>query len=223
MSYAAYRLLKTRFDESPNSFDIYERHDNLMESLGYDVAFTSTDYQNGPPAALGNYIAEKMIEFGMIDGSNQQFDYINNYYEPVNFDLDMEESGNPDLVDPNRWQPLGLTEFIDQSGNPITETPPFLSPEWGNVVPFSFTPDDMTTNTRDGDTYNTYVDPGAPPYLDPNVQTGLEDPWKWGFSLVVTWSAHLAPDDGEIWDISPASIGNLPAFPENIADYPDNV
>jgi len=221
ISYAAYRLLKTRFDESPSSFDIYARHDELMEDLGYDISFTSTDYQNGPPAALGNYIAEKMIEFGMIDGSNQQFDYMNNYYEPVNFDLDMEESGNPDLTDPNRWQPLGLTEFVDQSGNPITETPPFLSPEWGNVVPFSFTGDDVTTNTRNGDQYNVWIDPGAPPYIDPNLETGLEDAWKWGFALVVTWSSHLAPDDGVIWDISPASIGNLPELPETIEDYPN--
>lgn len=219
ISYAAYRLMSTRFNNSPNPPTIFNRLNNKMEELGYDLDFTSTDYVNGPPAALGNYIADQIIQYSLLDGSNQQNDYANLYYEPINPDLDMDEEGNPGIVDPNRWQPLGLTEFIDQAGNPVTDTPPFLSPEWGNVVPFSLTDDDMVTNNRDGDDYNVYVDPGAPPYLDPNEQTELEDNWKWGMVMVAIWSSHLSPDDGVIWDISPASIGNVQNLPTSFDDF----
>ena len=220
ISYAAYRLMSTRFNNSPNPPTIFNRLNNKMEELGYDIEFTSTDYVNGPPAALGNYIADQVIQYSLLDGSNQQNDYANLYYEPVNPDLDMAESGNPGILDPNRWQPLGLTQFIDQAGNPVTDSPPFLSPEWGNIVPFSLTDDDMVSYMRDGDTYNVYVDPGAPPYLDPTVQTEMEDNWKWGMVMVAIWSSHLSPDDGVIWDVSPGSIGNVQGFPTSFDDYP---
>ncbi len=54
--------------------------------------------------------------------------------------------GNPDLVDPNRWQPLALDFFIDQCGNPIPGGfPPFLSPGVGPGRRRSrSTPDDLT-------------------------------------------------------------------------------
>ena len=52
--------------------------------------------------------------------------------------------GNPTLTDPNRWQQLTLETFVDQSGNLIEgDTPEFLSPEWGDVKPFSLTNDDV--------------------------------------------------------------------------------
>ena len=219
ISYAAYRLMSVRFLTAPNPPTIFNRLNNKMDELGYDIEFTSTDYVNGPPAALGNYIADQIIQYSLLDGSNQQNDYANLYYEPINPDLDMSEAGNPGILDPNRWQPLGLTEFIDQSGNPVTDTPPFLSPEWGNVVPFSLSNDDMVTYNRNGDDYNVFLDPGAPPYLDPTQQSQLEDNWKWGMVMVAIWSSHLSPDDGEIWDISPANIGNLQNLPTNFDDF----
>ncbi|MBK9491668.1 MAG: hypothetical protein IPO07_24850 [Haliscomenobacter sp.] len=42
------------------------------------------------------------------------------------------------MNDPNRWQPLSLDVFIDQSGNVLPiNTPAFLSPEWGRVTFFT--------------------------------------------------------------------------------------
>ena len=109
-----------------------------FSELSYDASFTDTDYSGGSFAALGNYMAEQMIAFGLQDGSNEDFEYGNTSYLPVNEPLllDMYEETNE--IDPNRWQPLAFETFIDQSGNQIpTQVPDFLSPEWGIVTPFA--------------------------------------------------------------------------------------
>jgi hypothetical protein len=139
ISYAAYRLLRHRFQFSPGAISTLNEFDSLMVDLGYDVNVISVDYANGSPAALGNYIAQCLINFGLQDGSNEQLGYNNVSYEPVNPPLVMAFPGNPDFVDPNRWQPLTLDVFIDQSGNVIPfNTPEFLGPEWGQVTPLPF-------------------------------------------------------------------------------------
>ena len=227
ISYAAYRLLRHRFQESPGAFLTVNRLNTLFADLGYDASFTSTDYESGPPAALGNYIAQELIAFGLQDGSNEQFDYANQFYEPVNEPLIVEFPGNPDITDYNRWQPLTLSVFIDQSGNVIPgATPPFLSPEWGSVVPFALNNDDLTIYERDGDQYYVYHDPGAPPYLDTANGEGNSAEYQYTFALVAAWSKHLSPDDGVMWDISPASIGNVaveqyPTTIEGLRDFYD--
>lgn len=219
MSYAMYRLLSFRFQGSPNAALTQFQFNLLMQQLGYDTSISSTDYQDGKPAHLGNHIAQQMLQFGFQDGANELGSYENLYYEPINPNLVMDDPGNPTLVDPNRWQPLTITNFVDQSGNPTTDSPPFLSPEWGNVVPFAMTDEDRDTFMRDGYTYYVWHNPGPPPHLDPTTPSGLEDNYKWTFSLAAVWSSHLDPTDGEFWDISPASIGNNPALPESFDDY----
>ncbi|GAA4887696.1 hypothetical protein GCM10023311_09360 [Flaviramulus aquimarinus] len=223
LSYAAYRILKHRFSKSPNAQITSANLDDLMALLGYDTNETSVDYSNSNPAALGNYIAAKIIEFGFQDGTNESNAYDNEYYEPVNDPLVPAVSGNETISDPNRWQPLSLEVFIDQSGNVIRETTPgFLSPEWGNASPFALNNNMLTNFERDSNTYRVFHDPGQPP----TIGTGdaqSNDIYKWGFSLVSVWGAHLSPDDGVLWDISPKSIGNIPIslFPNDFADYDD--
>ncbi|TNE62866.1 MAG: T9SS type A sorting domain-containing protein [Bacteroidetes bacterium] len=214
ISYAAYRVLRHRFQYSPNALASYAEFDNLMAQLGYDKSYTSTDYSTGSPAALGNYIAQCVINFGLQDGSFEQYGYANQHYQPVNPPLVIKFPGNPTILDPNRWQPLTLDVYIDQSGNVIPiNTPPFLSPEWGQVVPFSLKPTDLTVYQRDGFDYWVYHDPGPPPYLDTTMVGGLSEEYKWGYSLVSVWSGHLDPNDTVMWDISPASIGNIQNYP----------
>lgn len=222
ISYAMYRLLIHRFEFAPGVDIIYEEVDSLMNLLGYDPNYTNTDYTNGNPAALGNYIAEQMIAYGQQDGSNEAFDYLSFFYLPVNPPLVTNEPGNPNILDYNRWQPLTLDEFIDQAGNPQPfDTPEFVSPEWGWVVPFSLQEEDATFFDRDNAAYLVYHDPGPPPYLDTaNISTDSEQ-FKWGFSLVSIWGAHLDPADSVYWDISPASIGNIPVIPDSAGQYPD--
>ncbi len=219
IAYAAYRLIQHRFANSPGSALTNFRANNLMANQGYVTTNTSTDYTNGDAAALGNYIAQCYINYGLQDGSNEQNSYENTVYEPVNDPLVMAFSGNNSLDDPNRWQPLTLDVFIDQSGNEIPfNTPDFLSPEWGQVSPFALSTDDLTTYNRDGFDYWVYHDPGTPPYIDTTAIGGLSEEYKWGFCLVSIWSSHLDPTDGEMIDISPASIGNIP-----LDDYPDDI
>lgn len=219
ISFLAYRLLRQRFLYSPQAADTYALLDQLMDDLGYDKTFLGTDYINDGPAALGNYIAQSIISYGGQDQSNEQIFFTNEFYTPINDPLITDLPGNPDMNDPNRWQPLTLEIFIDQSGNPIPiNTPEFLSPEWGAVDPFALKEEYKTTYTRDGYEYAVYHDPGIPPLLD----TLGNDPsinYKWGFSLVSVWSSHLDPADGVMWDISPASIGNIQDYPTSFDDY----
>jgi hypothetical protein len=133
-------------------------------------------------------------------------------------------SGNSNFVDLNRWQPLEFLSFIDQSGtNTGDNSPDFLSPEWGNVSPFSLQEEDATNFSRDRSNYKVYHNPGAPPYLDTNAIGGLSEEYKWGNVLVAIWSSHLDPADSVMWDISPAALGNIDinSFPTDISSYRD--
>ena len=215
MSFAAYRLITHRFASAPGRASIQASADQLMASLGYDTGDQSTDTRDGSAAAMGNVIATCYIDFGLQDGANEQNDYGNTAYQPVNPPISPESPGNPDIVDLDRWQQIALTLFIDQAGNPVAEIPEFLSPEWGQVVPFALSTNDRTVYQRDGFDYVVYHDPGLPP-----LSAGtLADEYKWGFALVAAWSSHLDPADGVMIDISPASIGNNPALPPSFPDY----
>ncbi|MDX1499938.1 MAG: vanadium-dependent haloperoxidase, partial [Woeseiaceae bacterium] len=212
MSHAVYRIMRQRFAASPDAPDIRDAIDAQMAAFGYNTGDTSLAYQGGSAAALGNYIADCYLRFGEQDGANELNDYANTTYAPVNPPVAPEEPGNPDIVDLDRWQPITLSEFVDQSGNVIENQPEFLSPEWGQVVPFALTDADRTTYERDGFQYQVYYDPGPPP-------GHASGDYKWGFSMVAVWSGHLDPADGVMIDISPASIGNNPAYPATFADY----
>lgn len=222
VSYAAYRILKYRFRTSPGATASAARFDSLMLAYGYDTLMTSTDYSTGSAAALGNYIAQSVIDFGMQDGSNEANDYAYTYYHPSNLPLIVSRPGDSTLTDPNRWQPLTLTTFIDQNGNIIPgSTPKFLGPEWGNVTPFALTSTERTVHSREGHDYIVYHDQGPPPMLDTNdVASAGSQLYRWGYSLVSVWSSHLKGADTVLWDISPASIGNNPPLPETFAELP---
>lgn len=218
ISYAMYRLLIHRFKASPGAAKSLPYIDSLFVALGYDGSFTSTNYSTGTAAALGNYIAEQLIAFGLQDGSNERNSYGNTFYKPVNSPLVTKLLGN-NMENPNRWQPLSLDVFIDQSGNVIPiNTPLFLSPEWGRVVPFSLKSQDLKIFTRDNNQYWVYHDPGTPPQLSSDG-TGTSDAFKWNFDLVSCWSAHLDPTDGVLWDVSPAGIGNTGTLPKTFEEY----
>ena len=221
MSYAVFRLLMHRFENSPNAMETLASLETFFSSLGYDKSNTSLDYSDGSYAALGNYMASKMIDFGFQDGANEENAYENQFYETVNDPLALELYENNGTIDPNRWQPLAFDVFIDQSGNPFPlNTPEFLSPEWGEVTPFALQSTDFEILNNDFDSF-VYNNPGAPAYIQESSENGIEDPYKWHFSLVISWSAHLDPSDDEIINISPNSIGNVTMsdFPTSFEEY----
>ena len=221
ISFAAFRLLSHRFQSSFNHEQTQEIFNNLMVLLEEDINNTSLDYSNGDAAALGNYIADQIILYGLQDGSNELNDYDNLFYEPVNEPMIPEEAGNPNIINSSRWQPLAFDIFIDQSGNVLDQNiPPFLGAEWGNSMPFALDNQDLSIFYRDGGTYPVYHDPGAPPLLDATNDSEAQD-YIDAFAMVAVWSSHLSPEDGVIWDISPKSKGNvdLSDLPTSISDY----
>ncbi|GAB5399374.1 MAG: hypothetical protein Aureis2KO_09590 [Aureisphaera sp.] len=219
LSYALFRLLSHRFANSPNAAETTAALEARFLSYAYDPTNESTDYSGGSYAALGNYLAEQMIAFGFQDNSNEQNDYENQFYEPINEPLILDLYEDNSAIDPNRWQPLAFEVFIDQSGNTIPgDVPDFLSPEWGQVTNFALDNNALEIYNIDGFDYYVFNNPGAPSYIS-NSTNPMNDPYKWGFSLVASWSKHLDPADGVMIDISPASIGNIQSYPTNFSEY----
>ena len=219
IAFGMYRLLRHRFANAPQASNLFLGYDAHMATLGYDADFTSTDYSTGDGRALGNHLAAEIIAFGLQDQSNEQNDFANVVYEPSNPSLIVDLPGNATVQDLNRWQPLTLDLFIDQSGNPIPgETPPFLSPEWGQVTSWALSDEDLTSYTRDGFEYKVYHDPGAPA-LHAMDGSGTSDIYSDGHAMVALWSGLLDPTDGVMWDISPASSGNRDSYPTTLETY----
>ncbi len=203
LSFAAYRVLVARFTDSPGAAEMLPLFDAKMDTLGYDKM--NVGVVGDTPAAIGNRIAANVITFGLSDGSNEANEYeATNGYMPVNPPLVVGLPGNPDLVEPNNWQPLVLDFYIDQSGNVIIGGyPDFLGPHWGGVTPFSLTADLLTPGKP-----GVYLDPGYPPYYDgPHADPAT---YREIFAEVVVMSSQLDPDQGPMIDISPASLGNNP-------------
>jgi len=218
ISYAAYRIVRYRFRNSPGADFVAQLADDTMADLGYDTAETSTHYQNGSPAALGNYIAQCYIAYGLQDGSNEANQYAPRSYTVSNPPIEPELPGNPNIVDLDRWQQITLTLSIDQSGNIVDGTQSFVGPEWGGVDPFSLTAAERTTCSRDGFDYPIYFDPGPPPKHAGSSAAA----YKWTHSLVAVWSGHLDPEHGRgatLIDISPASIGNIQGYPSSFDEH----
>lgn len=219
LSFAAFRLIEHRYAQSPGIIAISDSIETLMSSKGLDINNESIDYIDGGPAELGNFIASEVIAFGYTDGSNEADNYANIYYEPVNPPIEVEEPGNPDIIYPNRWQQISLSVSIDQSGEIVENAPPFLSPEWGNVLPFAMTDENKVIKNRDGHDYQVYLDPGEPALIDTTDPSGLESFYKWNFALVPVWQSHLDTALNVVWDVSPNSIGNIQSYPETQDEY----
>ena len=220
ISFAAYRIIKHRFENSPGADYVEQLADDTMAELGYDMNDTSTDYEDGSPAALGNHIAECYLAYGYQDGSNEQNMYGPLVYKVSNPPIEVELPGNPNVVDLDRWQQITLTLSIDQSGNIVDNTQKFVGPEWGGVDPFSLTDADKTTCSRPGFNLPIYHDPGPPPTHD----GPLREEYKWTHSLVAVWSGHLDPTKGRgaaLVDISPNRIGNIKHYPTRFEDHPE--
>lgn len=223
ISYAMYRVLIHRFENSVGAAESIPLIQGQMAGLGYDPGITTLI--GDTPAALGNRIADTVISIGQGDGANEAGDYGNLYYTPVNPPMFPDFPGNPDLVDFNRWQPLAIEFFVDQSGNIIPlGSLEFLSPEWGIVPGFALRDEDFTMHPREGFPYPVCHDPGPPPLYDPTGKGEGDEYYRWGNEMVVVWSNQLAPKPGgtDVFDSGPASNGNIGLpDPDDWANYYD--
>lgn len=221
ISFATYRLLLHRFQNSPGIGYISGLMNSLMLSKGYDVMNTSTDIITGGSAEFGNWVAEQVIAYGLQDGSNEANNYGNTHYQPKNPPIEMELPGNPNVTDPNLWQAIELSVAFDQAGNPILGPQDHLSPEWGVVNTFSMH-DSLSVVYTDtsGNQYRVYTDPGEPAWIDLNDTACLSSLYKWNHMMVSVWQSHNTPFDAVVWDISPGAIGNVSTnYPTNINDH----
>jgi hypothetical protein len=163
ISYAAYRVLNDLFP--PSSFPsvgAYQTPDVLLTSLGYIPANTtpasSTD-SAATPAGVGNLAAKAVLDFRHADGSNQLGNDLKGTIGVPYSDTTGYKPANDwnKVNDPWRWQPLcvltatgvtnGLPPVRDPSATscPDTTSPSTsdytlqkaLTPQWGNVTPFS--------------------------------------------------------------------------------------
>lgn len=206
LSAAMYHLISHRFENSPGATTIRIRLNRVLNDLGIRVNHNQAPSPTNAEG-LGSYLAKCIIDYGMTDGSNEVDHYKNQYYRPANAPMNPAESGNQTLRVPDRWQPLDIDNYVDQSGNPLP-MPEFLGAEWGNVAPFALTPDDSVLMQRDNQQYRVYLDPGSP-------ALHARDPahYAWGHSMVAVWSSHLDPSDGIRWDISPTALGRTAPLP----------
>jgi len=144
-----------------------------MSELGFDPSNTTEDTTTA--AGIGNASAQALLEFRRADGSNQ----LNNYadttgYEPIN---------SPDqIVNLERWTPERVP--IDAQPGEEQRIQEFLTPQWGEVIPFSL---------DSGDQFR----PEAPqPFL---LVEGDDNPEAGTITLA----------DGSVVEISPELVGTV--------------
>ncbi|MGP1673719.1 MAG: vanadium-dependent haloperoxidase, partial [Candidatus Limnocylindrales bacterium] len=192
MSYAAYRILSSRYIKAVGGDESLSAFADIMDALCYPLDVSSTTGDS--PAALGNRIAQTVTSAGLSDGSNQADGYAPTDYQPVNPPLVVAGS-EITLPDPNRWQPLQLAHMISQNGIPVENgVQQAIGPHWGHVTSFA-----IPVGGDDG----VPIDPGPPPqfgtkgYQDQAVE-------------VIRDSSRLDPANGTMIDISPGARGNNP-------------
>jgi hypothetical protein len=230
LNQASLRLMHNRWSRYSSKnrgvVGIVEGFSDLADSLNVDRGYYSADYHNGDARALGNYIAEKIIEFGMQDGSNESDEYEPKSYSPINPRFNPANYGT-NISHNNRWQPISIRDYVNKRGEdpklPIwyklvtSDTDEFLTPEWGDVAPFAMS--NPKIMSRDGKEYKVYLDPGKPPYLNYDEDSLSSENYKWGFVLNLFWSSHMDTKDGVMMDISPRGLAGVPELPESFNDY----
>ena len=194
ISYAAYRVLTARYITAVGASESLSEFDDVMDSLCYPLGTTTTEGES--PAATGNRIAAAVLAAGKADGSNEANGYAAPDYKPVNPPLVVNKTGDSNLVDPNRWQPLQLEHMISQNGVPVTNgVQQAIGPQWGHVTGFALPA---------GGANGTPIDPGPPPRLgDPATDQAYKDQAV----EVIRDSSELDPAAGVMIDVSPGARG----------------
>jgi hypothetical protein len=189
IAYAAYRA---NLDLFPGA-DEQAYFAALMSEQGFDPNNDSTDKNTA--AGIGNRACAAVLEFRHSDGSNQLGDInggapYSDYtgYTPVNTP--------DDIIDPNRWQPLRVS---DGHGGFVVQK--FIAPHWGLVEPFAI---------RDWD--KKVISPVRKDFKKRNGRVGpasVDQPeYKLQADEVISYSATLVDQQkviAEYWADGPSS------------------
>jgi hypothetical protein len=209
ISYAAYRVLTSRFIKAVGADESLSEFDDVMDSLCYPIGTTTTD--GNTPAAVGNRIAKAVLDDGLNDGSNQAGGYAAPDYKPVNPPLVVAKPGAT-MTDANRWQPLQLEHMISQNGIPVVNgVQQNVGPQWGRVKGFALPAADAT---------GVPIDPGPPPQL--GGDSASDRAYKEQAVEVIRDSSLLDPTQSQTVDISPSARGGNPLGSNDGHGHPVN-
>lgn len=219
ISYAAFRVLHFRFNQTATKGRVLNLVEDLFQESGHLQHYHGIDYMSGKPEDIGNYIGEKVLEYGLQDGAMEEENYEPLAYNPVNSPLRPELPGCQALSNPDRWQPLAVKQYLHKRGGDKTlkswniillnSEDIFLTPEWGSVTPFCLQKNDKDRYHRDGVDWDVYLDPGPPPSTNDAQTSSVPGSYGWNFATVAYWSSLLDPSDNVSLDISPRKFGNV--------------
>lgn len=219
ISYAAYRVLKKRFETGPDPVKLAAIHtglDNRMTAMGYSTTTALAPVTTtATPAELGKRIGQAILDWQ--DGFSI-LNYPQAYNPALNPNMAFPISvlgdnavmqpnmplgyGIPASTNPNFWQPLSLSVIVDQSGNVLPGgTQTFVGVQGLSTTPFSLTRTDHT---------KPWLDPfGGPSKLStPGNPSPSDNEYKQQALGVLRASAQL--NDPTLIDISPGAFGNNP-------------
>ena len=196
ISFAAYRVLRSRYQNSVGTDVTKDALINQMVTLGYDESNNSTEGDS--PAALGNRIANTVLSFSWNDGSGEAENYVDLTYVPENDALPLDEPRFTLLTtsNPSRWQPLAFGDFaLTQNGIETDLIQTFQGSQWFMVRPFAL---------RRKSPGGLYDDPGPPPILGASGDQKFKD----NINQVIRYSSWLDPRDQVEMNISPQVYAN---------------
>lgn len=205
ISFAAYRILRHRYEKAIGGRTSVACFDAFMSKLGYDA--TNGDDVGSSGRALGNRIAKSYVNSFADDGANEA----KNYADTTGWKADNEalvvDDANPSVTRLGRWQPLNLSVAATQNGIVLPGgTQGYVCPQWGQVKPFALV---RAAGSP------VLEDPGPGPSDDP------EELRPYAVDLVRKESL-LDPGLAETMDASPASQGNNPLGTNDGRGYPQN-
>ncbi|MBK8039210.1 MAG: hypothetical protein IPK22_19060 [Verrucomicrobiaceae bacterium] len=198
ISYAAYRLLRSRYAVSANAATTTTALLSRMAALGYNTTITTT--LGNTPAAVGNRIAATIMGWGNVDGSNQAGGYTDPLYtnpQPVMVVLQagVVQGGIPAGTSPLRWQPLAFDVALTQNGLEADKIQKYVGVTWLNTTPFAHSRSDPAA---------PWIDAGGPTLLG-----GVQDAvCKAEILDLLRHSSKL--NSPTMIDISPGAVGNNP-------------
>lgn len=188
ISYAAYRVLKHRYEKAIGGPVSMACFDAFMTKLGY--APDDATITGNTPRAVGNRIGQAIIDAAANDGANEA----NNYADTTGFvsmapPLPVEAPSLP-AENIDLWQPLDLAIAVTQNGIPQQAgVQKYIGAQWKDVTPFAL--------SRPG--------PGLPysAELPPTINAQSMD-----VVVEVLRRAHQLADTSTTIDISPGKYGN---------------
>lgn len=124
VSFAAWIALRDLFPGEDAMFDA------LLAEQGYAAGVSPGDLAT--PEGVGTAAARAVLEFRHHDGSNQLGDLAPGAYSDYTGYAAVNPPEPAAVVDPNRWQPL---EVSDGNGGFVIQK--YTTPQWGLVTPFA--------------------------------------------------------------------------------------